>query len=551
MSLTQVQGMNPRKNKFNLSHEHKLTMKMGEIVPILTQEVIPGDKFRVNTQSLIKFAPLLSPTFNAIDLKIDFFFVPYRILWDEWKDFITGGSQGDELPSHPRVKVDTTLISNKHLEVGTLSDYLGVPVINPSEGNWDDTNSTDNVEISLLPFRAYQLIYQEYFADQNFDEFNVVQYTSSGILSNVALSAVNAQLKLRKTTWAKDYFTSALPFLQRGPAVSLPLTGNADVKFDVNRSRTGASAYDIDGSPWDANHPSGRYDMEIAQGTKNIVGHTEDNPSQYDNLIIDNSPQLYTDLEGTQAVTINDLRRASALQRFLEMMAKGGGRYREQIQTMFGERIPDYTIQIPQYLGGGRTPVQISEIVSTYQNNETIEKASRPQGDQTGLAQVIGDNTGFSQKFVEHGVILGLARVVPKASYSQGLHRMWTRFDKFDHFFPHFANLGEQEVKNSELFCSGDNTIDNGTFGYQSRYAEYKYAPSNNISGQFHTTLSFWEMSRRFNSTPYLNKSFLECTPTERIFAVTDPNEDKIWAYFNHQIDALRPIPYHANPSLS
>ena len=188
MSLTQVQGMNPRKNKFNLSHEHKLTMKMGEIVPILTQEVIPGDKFRVNTQSLIKFAPLLSPTFNAIDLKIDFFFVPYRILWDEWKDFITGGSQGDELPSHPRVKVDATLLSQaagyQRMNPGSLADYLGVPVVNPSEGNWDDTNTSDNMEISLLPFRAYQLIYQEYFSDQNFDEFKVEQYTTSGLLPN-------------------------------------------------------------------------------------------------------------------------------------------------------------------------------------------------------------------------------------------------------------------------------------------------------------------------------------------------------------------------------
>ncbi len=179
MSLTHVRGINPRKNKFNLSHEHKLTMKMGEIVPIFVQEVVPSDSFRVNTQSLVKFSPLLSPTFNAIDLKIDYFFVPYRLLWDEWKDFITGGSQGDELPSHPRFSLDSTKVK-EFLKVGSLADYLGLPVYDDNLTNYSDIGA-DTIELSALPFRAYQLIYSEYFRDQNFEEYEVPQYTSSGI----------------------------------------------------------------------------------------------------------------------------------------------------------------------------------------------------------------------------------------------------------------------------------------------------------------------------------------------------------------------------------
>jgi hypothetical protein len=238
-------------------------------------------------------------------------------------------------------------------------------------------------------------------------------------------------------------------------------------------------------------------------------------------------------------------------------MARAGSRYREQIYAIFGEKIPDYTVQIPKYLGGGKTPIMISEVLSTYSDASTAASGgsqNRPMGDMAGHALALGDNIGFTDSFDEHGVILGLCRVIPKAAYTQGLNKFWQKFDKFDHYFPQFANLGEQEVYDKELYVNGKDTAakDKRIFGYQQRYAEYKYS-QNRVSGDFHDTLAFWELSRRFNpsSLPVLNQSFIECDPDDRIFAIQDANEDKLWMSLYHSVSAVRPIPYHSNPSLT
>ena len=234
-------------------------------------------------------------------------------------------------------------------------------------------------------------------------------------------------------------------------------------------------------------------------------------------------------------------------------MARAGSRYREQIYAIFGEKIPDYTVQIPKYLGGGKTPVMISEVLSTYAQTASASSGSsqdRPQGDMSGHALALGDNIGFTESFDEHGIILGLCRVIPKASYVQGLNRFWQKFDKFDHYFPQFANLGEQEVYNKEIYVDGS-TDDSTIFGYQQRYAEYKYA-QNRVAGDFRDTLAHWELSRRFTGgAPLLNQSFIECTPDDRIFAIQDASEDKIWMSLYHKVNAIRPIPYFSNPSLT
>jgi hypothetical protein len=234
-------------------------------------------------------------------------------------------------------------------------------------------------------------------------------------------------------------------------------------------------------------------------------------------------------------------------------MARAGSRYREQIYAIFGERIPDYTVQVPQYLGGGKTPIMMSEVLSTYAQTSDATTGSsidRPLGDMGGHALALGDNLGFQQSFDEHGIVLGLCRIIPKSSYVQGLNRFWQKFDKFDHYFPQFANLGEQEVYNKEIYVKGDKGTDDQIFGYQQRYAEYKYA-LNRVAGDFRDTLAHWELSRRFNDHTLLNQSFVECTPDTRIFAIEDEDEDKIWISLHHRVDALRPIPYHSNPSLS
>ena len=517
--MNSISTPRPGKNKFDLSRDVKMTGNIGNLYPAFIQDVIPGDSFRVNTQQMIRFSPLLAPMMHQVNFKIDYFFVPYRLVWDEWKDFITGGEDGNDLPSYPRFKIGNGEKAN-YLTKGSLADYLGIPVNTGTStaGGFSSISAGNEQEISLLPFRAYQLIYHEYFRDQNVGiEWD--QHTDSGLKVGVG-AYLNATLGLRKSNWEKDYFTSSLPFLQRGTEINLPIgTVNTTGAEWVNSSLTATGPNDIfqeNGILYGENG-AGSFPAEI-----NLTGTLAD-------------------------VSINDLRKATALQRWLELMARAGSRYREQIFAIFGERIPDYTVQVPQYLGGGKTPIMISEILSTYSTG-----SDRPQGDMTGHALGLGDNLGFQQSFDEHGIILGLARVIPKASYVQGLSKFWQKFDKFDHYFPQFANLGEQEVYNKELYCKGDKSSDDQIFGYQQRYAEYKYA-HNRIAGDFRDNLDYWEMSRRFSDHPVLNQSFIECDETEvsRVFAITAADEDKLWMNLYHKVDALRPIPYHSNPSLT
>lgn len=535
--MNSIQVQKPSKNKFDLSHEVKQTGNMGYLYPCFIQDVIPGDSLRVNTQQMIRFSPLLAPIMHNVDFKLDYFFVPYRLVWDEWKDFITGGEDGNDLPSYPRFPVTGTYATN-YLHKGSLADYMGVPPNSTSAGidggGWNSIASDDNYKqyLSILPFRAYQLIYHEYFRDQNVGT-EYVQYTDSGVQWDSASRLAN-QLTLRRSNWEKDYFTSSLPFLQRGGEVELPL-GTVTVDTFRNPDGTLGASGDLKvlgPMTTPVVTPGGQLYLDPADGTANVYGA----------------------LEGEMAaVTINELRKASALQKWLELMARAGSRYREQIFAIFGERIPDYTVQVPQYLGGGKTPIMISEVLSTYAQTSAATTGSstdRPMGDMAGHALGLGDALGFQQSFDEHGIILGLCRIIPKSSYIQGLSRFWQKFDKFDHYFPQFANLGEQEVYNKEVFVKGDIGTDDQIFGYQQRYAEYKYA-QNRIAGDFRDSLAHWELSRRFNDHELLNQSFIECNPDDRIFAITDSNEDKIWISLYHKVDALRPMPYHSNPTLS
>jgi hypothetical protein len=530
--MNTIQVNKPGKNKFDLSHEVKQTGNMGLLYPCYIQDVIPGDSFRVNTQQMVRFSPLLAPMMHNVDFKLDYFFVPYRIIWDEWKDFITGGEDGNDLPSYPRIALTDPVLTSFFTK-GSLADYLGVPPTQASMsgtqdgGAWSSVvNSGNDVQfISALPFRAYQLIYHEYFRDQNVGT-EYEQHTNSGI---VAANHYTNILDIRRSNWEKDYFTSSLPFLQRGGEVELPL---GKVTID--------EVYNADGTPF-----------SYSPSTVSAYGTSSGNPGQLGTGYMgSNQIELQGELE---TITINELRKASAIQRWLELMARAGSRYREQIYAIFGERIPDYTVQVPQYLGGGKTPIMISEVLSTYAKDSTpgsLISTDRPMGDMAGHALGLGEGIGFQQSFDEHGIILGLCRVIPKASYVQGLSKFWKKFHKFDHYFPQFANLGEQEVLNEEIFIKGDKSTDEQVFGYQQRYAEYKYS-QNRIAGDFRDTLAHWELSRRFDDHELLNQSFIECDPDDRIFAIRDSEEDKIWISLYHKVDALRPMPYHSNPTLS
>ncbi|AXH75425.1 MAG: major capsid protein [Microviridae sp.] len=504
-----IQINRPKRSKFDLSHENKLTLNMGELIPILVQEIIPGDSFKAQSEIIARFAPMIAPMYQRINISTHYFFVPNRLVWNEWEQFITGGEEGTAQPVAPYF--DTLANVGLDLKAGSLADYMGMP------SNQAGTGATINQKISSIPFRAYQMIYNEYYRDQNLCPKIVYPITSG------AETAGNAQIiaTKRQRAWEKDYFTSALPWAQKGGAVTLPWEYKD--RSDVIMTDTGL--------------PAGNGPL-----TANVAGQLEAISGAVGAARLENIDTLSS---------INDIRRASALQRWLEKMARGGSRYAELLLHMFGEKSDDARLQRPEYLGGGIQPVSISEVLSTYDNTAN----DLPQGNMSGHGISVGGTNGFTSKFKEHGYIIGIMSILPKTGYMQGLPRHLQRFDRFDYAWPDFANIGEQELKNKEVFLDwadaqpDADTWPEQTFGYQSRYAEYKFG-MNTTHGDFRTSLAFWHEDRIFGSRPALNEQFVKSDPSNRIFAVQDPDIHHVWVNIYNRISAIRPLPYHGTPTL-
>lgn len=506
-----------KKNKFDLSHEKKLTMNMGDLVPILCEEVLPGDSFRVNSECLIRFAPLLAPVMHRVNVFTHYFFVPNRLVWDEWKDFITGGKDGLAAPLHPRASWPLDTLTGK----GSLGDYL----CNLPDWELADGPATSNTFVNALPFRAYQLIYNEFYRDQTLTpevDFSHGSGDSDGI-------DLNKILQLRKRSWEKDYFTTCLPFAQRGGAVSAP----GDVGYLPN-----SRVFNADDTAADVNTLVG---TNGADGSKMMVGKTD--------AITGGELGRIENIENV-STQISELRKAFRLQEWLERNARAGGRYVEQLLAHWGVISSDARLQRPEYLGGAKTPVVMSEVLSNFQFSGDAE--GQPQGHMAGHGISVGSYNGFKRRFEEHGFVIGIMSVIPRTAYQNQIMRSWTREDKFDYAWPEFANIGEQAVLNKEVYFNPlepDPLAQNNTFGYQSRYAEYKYRPTT-VHGDFRGNLAYWHDGRIFAAPPVLNQSFVESDPSQRIFAVTDPAVHKLYVQIHHAFSAIRPLPYFSNPGL-
>lgn len=491
--FSHVGGLHPSRSVFDLSYEKKLTCDMAQLIPVLCDEMVPGDFFQIGNQAVVRFQPLVAPILHEINMYVHYFFVPYRLLWDDWEDFISGGEDGKFAGAIPEWEpTDTT--------VGSLWDYMGFPTgIDP-----DGAYPID------FPRRAYNFVWNEIYRDEN-------------LQTEVALT--NEDILLR--AWEKDYFTSSLPWQQRGIAPALPISGTTSAQWAASNIVYQAVTANI------GTNTSGGVPNLYVSGAPSARQNMQD-------FLNSNT----VDLSSASTFDIADLRLAFQIQRWMERNARGGARYTEFLRSHFGVAPRDERLQRPEYIGGSKAPCIISEVLQTSSTDATT-----PQGNLAGHGITVSNNYCGKYHAQEFGLMIGIMSIMPRTAYSQGIDKQWLRKTKYDFYFPEFAHLSEQAITKAEICATGVAAHNTDIFGYQGRYDEMRTKNSQIVS-QMRSTFDYWHLGRQFDTAnpPELNEDFIKCVPRKDVFAV--PTEPGFIVNFGNVIKAYRPLPYMAVPGL-
>lgn len=518
--FSQIPAAEIPRSKFDRSHALKTTFDAGKLIPVFVDEVLPGDTFDLNATLFARLATPLKPVMDNIFIDTHFFFVPYRLVWDNFVNFM--GERNNPTDDPTAYSVPQTVLDIKSITHDGLANYLGIP----------RRAGVGNVSVNALPFRAYNLIYNEWYRDENLQNSLTVP---KGAGPDTAIFTATTACQPRGKR--KDYFTSALPWPQKGNPVTIGLIGQAPV--------TGIA---FQGSP-----ALGNYLTVRETATSGSTSYPNGVLTTNAGIVVKGDsatastvrPDIYANLAASGAqFSVNDLRTAFQIQRLLERDARGGTRYIELVLSHFGVHSPDGRLQRPEYLGGGTTSINFNPIANT------SATATEPQGGLAAFATGVA-RSGFTKSFTEHGIIIGIASARADLTYQQGIERFWFRNTRYDFYWPALAHLGEQAILNREIFVQGT-SADTNVFGYQERYAEYRYKPSR-ITGKFNSgmtsSLDYWHLSQNFGALPVLNSSFIvESPPMARISAVPSEPSFLLDAWFDLKCD--RPMPVYSVPGL-
>lgn len=548
------------RSRFKRDQNILTTFDAGKLIPFYVDEVLPGDTFNVSTAAIIRMTTPKYPVFDDAFIDFYYFFCPNRILWDNFKHFMGEADDRPWMPTKTYQVPEIVIASNadastnenlKGPKEGSILDYMGVPTkINEKEGS-------EATYINALPIRAYVKIWNEFFRDQNvgnpaanFTDETTIQYTDlnddtdeEGILRDAVAGG-----RCLPVSRFHDYFSSCLPYPQRGPEVTFGLSGDAPVNL------------------YNANNLNELYKGE-ANNTIYLNGTGKANPTIFNDIYkptkypayvhgssvnggsTEATAALQADLSKVEATTINQLRQAFAVQHYYEALARGGSRYREQVRALFGVSISDKTVQVPEYLGGGRYHVNINQIVQT--SGQQTENDT-PIGETGAISVTPINESSFTKSFEEHGFIIGVMCVRHNHSYQQGLERFWSRSDRLDYYFPQFANLGEQPVKKKEIMLTGTST-DEETFGYQEAWADYRMKP-NRISGKMRSnaegTLDFWHYADNYKTVPTLSQGWMNENKTEIARTLIVQNEPQFFGAIRVMNSTTRCMPLYSVPGL-